>query len=479
MTIGIFSVGLATAQGDVAKILSASKLQIPAALPWQSNRWTSCEVCRPALGMDSNISGMQRWQRLARMALEDCLGGQWVSPETPLIVASSNGGADVVEVEGWRDAFDTQSLLRDTPWAGQSLPVVSGSCASGLQALYLAEKLMANGHDKVVVLAADILSPASHDNFEALRVLSARPAPWQPVNDGFIPGEAAVALILSRDSGEAPQLSGPILRHDLGGNGGLSGVLAGLSLIAPELIIGLGSGPPETDELELNAIGKHFDGAVPVTTPLLHFGHTNGASGLLSVALGMLAQRTSGWFPSLSMNGKVASDGRPLSSGVAKADTVIVCRSLSGACAAAGVSKKSQPHASRQTEEKAWGTTEAAIPLMSRVLRQIAEAALQKRPAIPPDLLVVRLESPISPPPEAQIGGRLLPSAILEITPGFIPQLIARSWGYSGAAICLVGDGRADAAANRLLQACGDAGVMVCSVKIRGSGERRHVDWNT
>ena len=51
------------------------------------------------------------------------------------------------------------------------------------------------GAQQVVVLAVDILSQGSHQNFESLRVLSeSLDFPWQPESNGFIPGEAAVAL---------------------------------------------------------------------------------------------------------------------------------------------------------------------------------------------------------------------------------------------------------------------------------------------
>jgi hypothetical protein len=477
MNIGIHSVGLATAQGNAADILNAASLRAPGSLPWSPSRWATCDICRPALGVDPSLSGAARWQQLAKLALEDCLYGKSFAPGTPLVVASGNGAADGFDAAGWQNAFDTASLLRNTPWADQSLPVVSASCASGLQALYLATKLLA-AHDEVFVLAVDILSAPSHENFEALRVLSANPAPWQNANAGFVPGEAAVALRLTRNPGEMLHLSGPVLRQDLGKNSGLTTVLATLLTATPQLIIGQGSGPSKMDQLELDALARHVDLRVPLTTCLLHFGHTNGASGLLSIALAALAQRTSGQLPTLSLGAATATDGRPLADLANPSNTLILCRSLSGACSAAVVSRSDHPGQPHTPPAGSWQATNRAIPLMSPLLRSIAADALRNRPPTPPDLLVVRLERPIAPPRGAQIGGRLLPSAILEITPGFIPQLIARCWGFTGAAICLVGDDSTKAGAGQLLQACRKSGLVVCSVEICGSGEGRHVDWN-
>ena len=45
------------------------------------------------------------------------------------------------------------------------------------------------------------------------------------------------------------------------------------------------------------------------------------------------------------------------------------------------------------------------------------------------------------PPPRAVLGGRLLPSAVLEMTPGRVAMLVAQMWGYTGPTLCLVGQG--------------------------------------
>lgn len=474
MNIGISSVGLASAQGSVADILQSASLNKASNLPWESGPWTTCRLCRPARDIDASLSGKARWQRLARLALRDCLNGNSVVSGTPLIVASSNGAADKLEDTIWNNSFVTNGLFQDTPWEGQRLPMISGSCASGLQALCIASRLLESGHEQVFVLATDILSRANHENFEALRVLHSQPTPWQSTNAGFIPGEAAVALQLTKYSGNTALLSGPAL----GQEEGLSSTLGAVSTPTPELIIGQGSGPALTDNFELNEVKCHVNMQVPLTTPLLHFGHTNGASGLLSIALAALMHKTSTRLPVLSMEHPTASDGRSLANHAASRDTMVICRALSGACAAARVGGAALTTTANNPNGKNWATLSTRTPLINPILRQIAEKAAQHRPLQPPDLLLVRLERPILPLKTAQIGGRLLPSAILEITPGFIPQLIARCWGFLGAAICVVGDEDTETAANEMIQACRASGLMVCLVEIRGSGEKRHVHWN-
>jgi hypothetical protein len=112
-------------------------------------------------------------------------------------------------------------------------------------------------------------------------------------------------------------------------------------------------------------------------------------------------------------------------------------------------------------------------PLMNPTLKGLASEALGHRPTTPPDVLILRLEKPLAPPASAIIGGRLLPSGVLEITPGFASQLIARCWGYTGPALCLVGNVDADPYGLR-----NSFRENVYQVNLRGSGDNRAIEWN-
>jgi hypothetical protein len=479
MKVAITSVGLATSQGSADSIMSRATPRSPAKLHWHPKPWTACLICRPALGVDPALAGAARWRALAKIALEDCFSGTPPAPCTPLIVASCNGGAAGFNADDWRHAFDSATLLEGTPWEGQHLPIVSGSCNSGLHALYLARQLLTTNFDEVVVLTADILSPASHDNFEALRVLSETLSPpWQSTSMGFIPGEAAVAVRLIRAERDrlATHLVGPLLANDINVGSGLRGILAEMASLRPGLIIGQGTGPFNIDELELSALRANFGTHVPLTTPLVHFGHTLGASGLLSVALASLAQKAANPLPTLSMPARVATDGRPLANGNARADSIAISsRALSGACCAAAVSARHHPDPQMTST---WQQPCDPGPLMHTTLRRVAAEAICRRPARPPDVLITRIEEPLSPPPQAVIRERLLPSAVLEITPGFLPQLVARCWGFAGAALCLVGDNNTDRATVELVRACRDSGLGVSVLNLQGTGDDRELEWN-
>jgi hypothetical protein len=92
----------------------------------------------------------------------------------------------------------------------------------------------------------------------------------------------------------------------------------------------------------------------------------------------------------------------------------------------------------------AWTTPGSPPALRTPLLRRIADDLHAHRPATPPAAIVVHLDAPIVPPADARIGTRLLPSVVLEMTPGFVAQLVARAWGYAGPVLSLVGP--ADAA---------------------------------
>ena len=460
MTIAINRIGLATAQGI-------------AELPWTASKWNVSRVCYPAAGIDSPLSGMARWQALVNKALADV----GVSEKSPLLVASCNGSAG----ECWEEAFDTRSLFAGTPWADDDLPVFSSSCASGLQALYAARELLRSGKvDEVLVLAADILARSNHENFESLRVLADRPAtPWQSSSSGFILGEAAVVLRLVRASDDAKSivLDGPELGSDVVEHDGLSSVIEALSPDEPSLILGQGTGPYTNDAAELGALAGFVDKEVPIATPLSHFGHTLGASGLLSVALAASACQTGFAPPSLANSDQNTIDGRPILVDRLQAEfksILSTCRALNGACAATSVGETS--HDKPQTRELGWEKVSIPGPLMNPTLKRLASEALDRRPSNPPDVIILRLEKPCAPPSSAIIGGRLLPSAVLEITPGFASQLIARCWGYTGPALCLVGN--VDLDPYGLTTAFRDSGMNVFQVNLRGRGDNRAIEWN-
>jgi len=469
MTIAINGIGLATAQGNTAEIIESRSFRASSKLPWTAGKSNISRQCYPATGIDSTLSGAARWRALAGRALAEVAG----SDKTPLLMASCNGSA----AQSWEKAFEAKALLAGTKWADDDLPVFSSSCASGIHALYAAHELLTSGAVKeVLVLAADVLALSNHENFESLRVLAEEPCtPWQSTSSGFILGEAAVVLKLAhvQDEASLTVVHGPELGSDLVEHDGLSSVIETLSPKSATMIFGQGTGPYATDAAELRALGSFVDRDVPIYTPLSNFGHTLGASSLLSIALAVA-------LTSLAESSDSTTDARPICRANSPSpprhelkNILATCSALNGACAATWVGRS---HGKTQTRKAVWKRSVIPSPLMHPVLKRLACEAYEQRPIQPPDVLILRLEKPLAPPPSAVIGKRLLPSAVLEMTPGFASQLIARCWGYTGPALCLVGN--VDPELYGLTNAFLEARQSVYQVNLRGSGDNRAIEWN-
>jgi hypothetical protein len=389
----------------------------PTALRWQLPVRSACGVGWFAHGIDPQLRGAARWQALAEVALAEC------GARGPLVVGSCNGGVAELTAASWASAFE---LGRGA--------IASAACASGLHALWLARRMIEDdGLDEVTVLAVDTLSPAGHANFETLRVLAPDPAPWQPYATGFLPGEAAVALriVRARPGDGLPRVIGPLLAHDLDDHDALATLAPLATPRNVARILGQGTGPALVDARELAAL-EHLALEIPLATPLARSGHTLGASGLLSVALAARDMTSASHAPHPRI--VRATDGRRL--GEARGNALVVCRALGGACAAVGLTPDDVP---APPESRAWSAPSGLVPLRIPLLRRIASEAAAHRPEEPPTSLIVHLDAPLMPPDDARIGERLLPSVVLEMTPGFVAQLIARAWGYRGPAITLVG----------------------------------------
>lgn len=414
---------------------------------------------RLASGIDPGLAGAARVRALVAAALADL--GEGPPQGTPLVVASCNGGGDAVDGAEWAVAFDTRRLL-PAPWRDRELPVISGSCVSALHALDTAQALLAGGAEQVLVLAVDAVSAGNQQNFAALRILDPAPRPYRPTNPGFVSGEAAVALLLRQD-GDGLVLGRPGLSQDLGGHDGLAFSLRAVDARRVGAVVGQGTGPAAGDRAELASLAE-LGSSAPLTTSALACGHTLGASTALSLA--RLAQ---GILPTLPWS--VASDGRPLVQAGSPVSGVVVCgRALGGSCAAVGTGS-----AAGEPPRPAWGPPTPAPPLFHPGLHRLVAEAPARRPAEPPDRLVLHLDAPLAPPPRALVGGRVLPSAVLELTPATAARLLAQAWGYAGPAVAWVGGAGPEVA--RLLTAHRERGERVAAVRVTEACGGFQVTW--
>jgi hypothetical protein len=424
-----------------------------------------------------DLQGPERLNALASLALNECLCGQHLSPTTPIILASCNGSAHDYSAESWIRSFDSEPYLDGSVWEKQRVPVVSASCASGLYALYLAQELVNSNCREAIVLAVDIESPSNRKNFLALRLLSETYSAWQPNSSGFALGEGAVAVrVTSTRSDDSLPVSEMAFGNELDEHDGLELLLRRFSGGRPDVVVGQGTGPFEVNRMELNSFDCVFDRSIPLTTTLAHFGHTLGASSLLAVAVAALGIRSDHPLSALSMNDRFAFNGRPLLNGSKfGASAIITCKALNGAIGVAGLNVGMKPV---MNEIRAWQRDSQPGPLMHPTLRRIVEEARGRRPHTPPKALIVLMDAPLIPPSRARVGKGILPTAILEITPGFVPQLISRCWGFNGPAFCLVGDDSTQAATWNIIQSLILNGNSVSCVHISGKGMNRDISWN-
>lgn len=168
--------------------------------------------------------------------------------------------------------------------------VVSNACSSALAAARLAQIWLKQGLSDVIVLAADANTPFVRNGFESLKLLSReRPRPFSSTRDGFLLGEAAACLWLSREE------SGALRLHPVGldsegstvtrpGPSSESLTRAARGLPAPDVVVAHGTGTVINDQTEDLAL-QRICPDTPVTGSKWCTGHTLAASGAIDMIL--------------------------------------------------------------------------------------------------------------------------------------------------------------------------------------------------
>ena len=187
---------------------------------------------------------------------------------------------------------------------------INTACSSSANAMLHAQRLLAAGLcDKALVLGVEIENRVSLQGFAALMLLS--PGPYRPFDaerDGLILGEAVAAAVFGGDD-DAPgfRLLGGATRCDPSSptNSDPDGVAAliGEALVtsgleADELLAvkAHGTGTPNNDRGEAQALRLAGLERVPVTSLKPYTGHTLGACGAVECAL-LLAAWDEGFLP--------------------------------------------------------------------------------------------------------------------------------------------------------------------------------------
>jgi len=266
-----------------------------ALLPWQE--------LEERFARDRDPSSFTAFEQLVLLCAGDALektGLDPAHPRTALVFSTTKG--NVEELAG-REGFSadrlrlayTAGLLAKELGFSSAPTVISNACISGVVALIQARRMILSGHyDHVVVVGADVVSSFIVSGFESFKSLSTKACrPFDEARDGLSLGEAAAAIVLSREGGEVELLGGAI-SNDANHISGPSRTGEGLLLAiqktlgmdrVPDVISAHGTATLYNDEMESIALKRAGLEGIPVNSLKGVFGHTLGAAGVLETAL--------------------------------------------------------------------------------------------------------------------------------------------------------------------------------------------------
>lgn len=181
--------------------------------------------------------------------------------------------------------------------------VVCNACISGLSAIILAERLLAQqAYDYAIVTGADVLNRFVISGFQSFKSMDANACkPFDIERLGMNLGEAAATMILSaKPEGEGWAINNGIIRNDAHhistpsnkGEGAwrcLMPVVAGTKVEDLAVVNAHGTATMFMDQMESVAIERARLASVPVNSYKGYYGHTLGAAGVLETILTMHA----------------------------------------------------------------------------------------------------------------------------------------------------------------------------------------------
>jgi len=262
-----------------------------------------------------------RLEKMMLLALQPVVqkSGVAFDAKTALILSTTKGNITSLPAEdNLPDNVYLQGLAKNIAafFGFTTQPIViSNACVSGIMAVSVAKRLIQSGlYDTIFVVAGDEVSEFVLSGFNSFQAMSNVPCkPYSAGRNGVTLGEAAAAVLVTKDSAEAKakitgdgsindanHISGPS-RTGEGLVRSIENALseAGIGSDKIDYISAHGTATSFNDEMEAVAFNRLNLQEVLVNSFKGYYGHTLGASGLLETVIALESMTQNKVFKSL------------------------------------------------------------------------------------------------------------------------------------------------------------------------------------
>ncbi|HDZ14607.1 hypothetical protein LCGC14_1263780 [marine sediment metagenome] len=259
------------------------------------------------------LSSQTRLEKMMIVSLEKIIktSGVELTNRVGLIISTTKGNIDTLDEDSKfpekRAYLDALGLEIQEYFGFTQTPIiVSNACVSGVLALVVAKRMIAQGSfDHIFVVAGDMVTKFIISGFNSFQALSDEPCrPYCKTRSGINIGEVAASVLMTKDknllaeesveivggsaSNDANHISGPS-RTGEGLFRSITSALKEANLSPKKIgyISAHGTATMYNDEMEAIAFNRAGLAEIPLNSLKGYFGHTLGASGLLETIIGM------------------------------------------------------------------------------------------------------------------------------------------------------------------------------------------------
>ena len=253
----------------------------------------------------SNPIQFTRLEKMSILSMQDVINHSRIDTKndrTLFIFSTTKGNIDLLENKQTQIPqnriylHETARLLSDYFGFANKPVVVSNACISGLLAIIMAKRFIANNqYDHVIVTGADAVSVFTLSGFQSLSALSTRPCkPFDKNRNGINLGEAASSILISnKREKDSIEIVSEATANDANHISGPSRTGEGLykclqKVLTTNIVSGFinahGTATEFNDEMESIAFNRAGLQNTPLNSLKGYYGHTLGAAGVLESA---------------------------------------------------------------------------------------------------------------------------------------------------------------------------------------------------